>query len=201
MLKIIITAIITYLVTSIDEIPVLFMLYTKSSNRGKVKVITTAYFTGTFLLIAAGLLGAFGLVLIPVKWAVGMIGLLPLAMGIKILIKGDQDEEEALAAGSRRKTIWTQVLAITLALGADDLGVYIPLFTTISGWQVLMMLAVFAIGTGILCFISYRLTHIDTLTEFIEKRERIITGLVFIAIGILVLYEGGTVQTLFGLIE
>lgn len=200
MFQLIITAIITYIATSIDEIPVLFMLYTKSSNRGKGKVITSVYFTGTFLLIAVGLLGAFGLVLIPVKWAVGLIGLLPLAMGIKILIKGDQDEEEALAAGSRRKSLWAQVLVITLALGADDLGVYIPLFTTLSGWQVLLMLSVFAIGTGILCFISYRLTHIDALAEFIEKQERIIIGLVFIAIGILVLFECGTVSAVLGLI-
>lgn len=91
MLKTIFIALITYVATSIDEIPVLFMLYTKKSNKGKEKTITSAYFIGTFILIAISLLGAFGIGLIPEKWIIG--------------------------------------------LGADDLGVFIPLFATLSGLQ------------------------------------------------------------------
>lgn len=52
MIKILFTALITFIATSIDEIPILFMLYTKSGNRGKGKIITSAYFVG---IIYAGI--------------------------------------------------------------------------------------------------------------------------------------------------
>lgn len=193
MIRLIITAIITYLATSIDEMPVLFMLYTKGGNKGKGKTITITYFIGTFLLVALGLLGAFGLVQIPLKWVIGLIGLIPLGMGLKVLIIGDDDEEKAMETAKNQKSLWAQVLVITLALGADDLGVYIPLFTTLTGGKILLMIFVFAFGVVIMCLISYRLTQIDQLKKFIEKQDRYFTGLVFIAIGILVIIKCGTV--------
>lgn len=192
MTKTILTAVITYLATSIDEIPVLYMLYTNSSNKGKGKTITFTYFLGTFSLVTLGLLGAFGLVQIPAKWLIGFIGLVPLGMGIKMLVDSDDDEEKAKTAANKRKALWARVLVVTLALGADDLGIYIPLFTTMTGWQILQMIFVFAIGTAFLCLISYRLTHIERITSFIENKERYIVSIIFVAIGIFVIYDCGT---------
>lgn len=199
MLKTILTAVIIYLASSIDEIPVLFMLYTRSSNRGKVLAITTAYFTGTFVLIGIGLLGAFGLVQIPVGWAVGLIGLVPVAMGIKILLKGDDDEDKAKALAGRLRSLFGQVFIITLALGADDLGVYIPLFATTDSPDLIVMLLVFGVGTVLLCLVSNRLTTVEKLTGFIEKRERFIIGIVFILVGIMALVECRTLSGVLGL--
>jgi cadmium resistance transport/sequestration family protein len=195
MIKTIIAALITYVATSIDEIPVLFMLYTKAGNRGKGKTITIFYFIGPFILIALGLLGALGLELIPAKWIVGFAGLVPLVMGIKILIKGeDEEEEKAVNSMKKFKTLGIQVLVITLLLGADDLGVYMPLFTTLTGWEIFQMLLVFVLGTAALCVTSYQLTRIDKLTNIIEKYERYIIGIIFVAIGIFVMMECGTIS-------
>lgn len=196
MIKTLITAIITYLATSIDEIPVLFMLYMNAKNKGKGKTITLTYFLGTFLLVAVGLLGAFGLDLITAKWAIGLIGFLPIIMGIKILIKGDDDEDEAMEKAKKFSSLWLKVLVITIALGADDLGVYIPLFTTMTGWEIVQMCFVFTVGTAILCLTSYRLTRIEKLSDFIEKQERFIVSVVFIVIGIFVMIECKTVTSI-----
>ena len=199
MIKTIVTAIITYFATSFDEISVLFLLYNKSTNRGKGKTITITYFLGTFLLVALSLLGAFGLVKIPVKWAVGFIGLLPLIMGMKMLIKRDDDEEKAMESANKHQILWVRVLVITIALGADDLGVYIPLFTTLTGWEIVLMLLIFAVGVAVTCFVSYRLTRIDRITSFIEKQERFLIGVIFMAIGILVMLECGTFSVIINL--
>lgn len=196
MIKTIITAVITYLATSIDEIPVLFMLYMDTHNKGKAKTITFAYYIGTFLLAAVGLLGAYGLILLPAKWAVGLIGLFPIVIGIKTWVSGDDDEDEAIEKAEKYNTLWLKVLVITFALGADDLGVYIPLFTTMNSRELLQILMVFAVSTAILCFVSYRLTGIDKLTTFLEKRERIIVSVIFIAIGIYVMAECRTFTAL-----
>lgn len=192
MIKILFTAIITFLATSIDEIPILFMLYTKSSNRGKGKIITSSYFVGTFLLVAIGLLGALGLGMIPANWAIGFIGLIPFIMGVKTLLSGEEDEQEVVDKNQKYKGVWIQVLAITIGLGADDIGVYIPLFTTLTGWEIIQMILVFAAGTALLCFISYQLTKIEKLNSFIETYERYIVGIIFAGIGIYVMSECGT---------
>lgn len=202
MIKTILTALITYLATSIDEIPVIFMLYTKSSNRGKGRTITLSYFIGTFILIALGLLGAFGLGQLPKPWMIGLVGLVPLALGIKILIKGEEEEQEkekALNAAKKRKTLLMQVLAITIGLGADDLGVYVPLFTTLSGYEIALMILVFILGTAALCLVSYKLTMIEKLTESIETYECYIIGGVFVLIGFFVMNECGTIKTIINL--
>jgi cadmium resistance transport/sequestration family protein len=199
-MKTIIAAMITYIATSIDEIPVLFMLYTKAGNRGKGKNITISYFIGTFLLIALGLLGAFGLGQIPQQWIIGLFGLVPFALGIKILFLGeDEDEEKAVTSASKYKTLGIQVFAITIGLGADDLGVYIPLFTTITGWEIVQIILVFAFGTALLCYISYQLTQINRLTRYIQKYERFILGVVFVVIGALVMADCGTINRLMSL--
>ena len=192
LLKTLLSAIITYLATSIDEIPILFMLYMSTEHKGKGKTITLSYFLGTFLLVFIGLLGSWGLILIPMKWVIGLIGIIPIIMGIKIFFDDDDDEEKAVAVSKKFNSLWLQVLIITLAMGVDDLGVYIPLFTTLDGSEILQMLIVFAVSTAILCLISYRLTRIDKLVHFIEKGERFIVGIIFIAIGIMVMIECGT---------
>lgn len=193
MFKVIIMALATYVATSVDEIPVLFMLYAKQSNKGRAKTITISYFLGTFILIGIGLLGALGLGVIPQQWVMGLFGLVPVFLGIKILIKGEDEEEEGVKKALQRyKSLWVQVLAITIGLGADDLSVYIPLFTTIKGGEILLMVLIFAFGTVVLCGISYKLTSINKLTTFIEKYERFITGITFTSIGIFIMYESGT---------
>lgn len=199
-MKTIIAAMITYIATSIDEIPILFLFYTKLGNRGKGKIITLSYFIGTFLLISLGLLGAFGLGQIPQLWIIGLFGLIPFVLGIKILFDGeDEDEEKAVTSASKYKTLGVQVFAITIGLGVDDLSVYIPLFTTITGWEIVHMILVYTIGTAILCCISYQLIHINRLTRYIQKYERFILGIVFVAIGVMVIFECGTISKLISL--
>ena len=198
MMKAIVTVIVTYLATSFDEIPVLFLMYSKAKKKGEGKYITIGYFVGTFLLVGIGLLGAYGLLLIPSQWVVGLIGLIPLILGIKTLIKGEE-EEQVESITSRFRFLGLQMLMITFAFGADDLGVYIPLFTTFRGSDIIRMLFVFAVGTGMLCIISYRLVRIDRLVAFVEQKERYVVGIVFVLIGIYVLLECGTLAYLIGL--
>jgi cadmium resistance transport/sequestration family protein len=169
------------------------LIYKKADNKNNGIVITATYFVGTFLLIAAGIAGAFGLIQIPAQWMIGFVGLIPIVMGIRSLLNDDDDEEEkAIATLQKIKTRWLQVLIVTISLGADDLGVYIPLFTTLSQGEVIIMLIIFALGTTGLCIVSYQLTRIDGLSLFIEKYERFIIGITFIIIGIFVMVESKT---------
>lgn len=155
------------------------------------------------MLVAFSLFAAYVLNLIPEDWIIGLLGLIPLYLGIRIAFKGEQDEDEEevlekMEAVGGNRLFWTVAL-ITVASGGDNLGIYIPYFTSLTGIEIGVALIVFAISVAILCYISYRLSKITLISETIEKYQRVIVSLVFIGLGIYIMMENGTIQTLLGL--
>lgn len=200
MFIVMVKALLVSLATSLDELPVLFLLYNRHcQQRGKV---TFSYFLGTFALIVIAGLTALGSTVFRNKASLGLIGLVPIVMGIFILLRGEDDEtEETLARGRHWKRLFSQVFFITLAMGVDDLGVYIPLFLAQS-WQVtLQMVIVFLVATGMLCYVAYSLTHIKPVSEFLERFERYIVSVVFVFIGVMVVLESGSIPWLLSLLK
>lgn len=179
------------------------IIFSQSSTKGKMKGIAGGQYLGTGMLVAFSLFAAYVLNLIPEDWIIGLLGLIPLYLGIRIAFKGEQDEDEEevlekMEAGGGNRLFWTVAL-ITVASGGDNLGIYIPYFTSLAGIEVGVALIVFAISVAILCYISYRLSKITLISETIEKYQRVIVSLVFIGLGIYIMIENGTIQTLLGL--
>ena len=203
MLQTIISALAVYVSTSIDYLLILMIIFSQSSTKGKMKGIIGGQYLGTGMLVAFSLFTAYVLNLIPEDWIIGLLGLIPLYLGIRIAFKGEQDEDEEevlekMEAGGGNRLFWTVAL-ITVASGGDNLGIYIPYFTSLTGLETGVALIVFAISVAILCYISYRLSKITLISETIEKYQRVIVSLVFIGLGIYIMIENGTIQTLLGL--
>ena len=88
---------------------------------------------------------------------------------------------------------------LTIASGGDNLGIYIPYFASLDWSQTLVALLVFAIGIIIFCELSRVLSSMPLISETIEKYERIVVPLVFITLGLYIMYENGTIEpTIFG---
>ena len=134
---------------------------------------------------------------------VGLLGLIPIYLGIRFAIVGEGEEEEEeiierLEQSKANQLFWTVTL-LTIASGGDNLGIYIPYFASLDWSQTLVALLVFVIGIIILCEISRVLSSIPLIFETIEKYERIIVPLVFILLGLYIMYENGTIEpTIFG---
>lgn len=133
------------------------------------------------------------------QWMVGLLGLIPIYLGIRFAIVGEGEEEEEeiierLEQSKANQLFWTVTL-LTIASGGDNLGIYIPYFASLDWSQTLVALLVFVIGIIILCEISRVLSSIPLIFETIEKYERIIVPLVFILLGIYIMYENGTIET------
>jgi len=92
---------------------------------------------------------------------------------------------------------WTIAL-ITVASGGDNLGVYIPYFVTMTGSELAIMVVVFILATAGLCVLGYRLAKIPFVANTLEKYERIIVPIVYIALGIYIMAESGTLAWIFG---
>ena len=203
MLQTIISALAVYVSTSIDYLLILMIIFSQSSTKGKMTGIIGGQYLGTGMLVAFSLFTAYVLNLIPEDWIIGLLGLIPLYLGIRIAFKGEQDEDEdevleKMEAGGGNRLFWTVAL-ITVASGGDNLGIYIPYFTSLTGLETGVALIVFAISVAILCYVSYRLSKITLISETIENYQRVVVSLVFIGLGIYIMMENGTIQTLLGL--
>lgn len=200
-LQTIFSAIAVYISTSIDYLFILLIIFSQSQTKKGTTHIYWGQYLGTGILVAVSLFAAYILNFIPKDWIIGLLGIIPITLGLHVAFNGDEDENEDELADKinhrdSTRLFWTVTL-ITLASGGDNLGIYIPYFTALSPSEIMIVLTVFAISVSLLCFISYRLANISYLSETLEKYERIIVPLVFIGLGIFILIENGTFQFLF----
>lgn len=204
MLQTIISAIAVYISTSIDYLFILLIIFSQSHTKKGLRQIYLGQYLGTGILVAVSLFAAYVLNFIPQDWIIGLLGLIPIYLGIRVAMVGEEEAEEEevvekLKSGGSSRLFWT-VSLITIASGGDNLGIYIPYFASISFSEIIIALVVFAISIAVLCYISYRLAQISFVADTLEKYERIIVPVVFIGLGFFILIENGTIQALLNLI-
>ncbi|HGQ0767438.1 TPA: CadD family cadmium resistance transporter [Streptococcus pneumoniae] len=196
----IISAIGVYISTSIDYLIILIILFAQLSQNKQKWHIYAGQYLGTGLLVGASLVAAYVVNFVPEEWMVGLLGLIPIYLGIRFAIVGEDAEEEEeeiierLEQSKANQLFWTVTL-LTIASGGDNLSIYIPYFASLDWSQTLVALLVFVIGIIIFCEISRVLSSIPLIFETIEKYERIIVPLVFILLGLYIMYENGTIET------
>lgn len=203
MLQIIFSAIAVYISTSIDYLFILLIIFSQAYTQKGLRQIYFGQYLGTGILVAISLFAAYVLNFIPQDWMIGLLGLIPIYLGIRVAMGGEEEAEEEevvekLESRGSNRLFWTVAL-ITIASGGDNLGIYIPYFTSLSVSEIVIAIVVFALSIAVLCYISYRLAKISFVSETLEKYERIIVPIVFIGLGIFIMLENGTIQTLFGL--
>lgn len=84
-------------------------------------------------LVLTNLPSFFGSFLLPLPW-IGMLGILPIAIGINRLLNSDDDDESS-SLEQPEKSWFTSFLspqiysvtAVTFANGGDNIGIYVPL--------------------------------------------------------------------------
>ncbi|WP_161879277.1 CadD family cadmium resistance transporter [Alkalibacterium sp. MB6] len=204
MLQTIFSAIAVYISTSIDYLFILLIIFSQSQTKKGLRQIYLGQYLGTGILVAVSLFAAYVLNFIPQDWIIGLLGLIPIYLGIRVAMVGEEEAEEEevvekLKSGGSSRLFWT-VSLITIASGGDNLGIYIPYFASISFSEIIIALVVFAISIAVLCYISYRLAQISFVADTLEKYERIIVPVVFIGLGFFILIENGTIQALLNLI-
>lgn len=196
----IISAIGVYISTSIDYLIILIILFAQPSQNKQKWHIYAGQYLGTGLLVGVSLFAAYVVNFVPEAWMVGLLGLIPIYLGIRFAIVGEGEEEEEeeiierLEQSKANQLFWTVTL-LTIASGGDNLSIYIPYFASLDWAQTLVALLVFAIGVLIFCELSRVLSSIPLISETIEKYKRIIVPLVFILLGLYIMYESGTIET------
>ena len=136
---------------------------------------------------------------------------MPLGIGLKMLFAPNDEAEEAVqvlesAASNRLQRLLAfvppqilQVGAITVANGGDNLGIYVPLFASKNLAGLLTILVVFLLMVGVWCYLAWRLVKQPMVSRVLgEYGDRLIPW-VLMALGCYILYESGTIKSLFNL--
>lgn len=181
------TAVLSFASTSIDDIFVLMVLYSQVQNvKGIVRVVAGQYF-GIGALVALSIVGALGTQIFPPQY-IGLLGFLPLFLGIRSWIAYRRGQERPEQEPKRETQIsFFSVSLLTIANGADNIGVYIPVFSGYTLTDFIITLAVFAGMVALWCYLGLALANYPYIKKKITRYQHILVPMVLIALGAAIL--------------
>ena len=204
MIQNVITSIILYSGTAVDLLIILMLFFAKRKSRKDIINIYLGQFLGSVSLILLSLLFAFVLNYIPSKEILGLLGLIPIFLGLKVLLLGDSDGEAIAKDGLRKdnKNLIFLVAMITFAsCGADNIGVFVPYFITLNLANLIVALLTFLVMIYLLVFSAQKLAQVPSVGETLEKYSRWFIAVVYLGLGMYILIENNSfdmLRTMFG---
>ncbi|QQB69931.1 CadD family cadmium resistance transporter [Streptococcus salivarius] len=204
MIQNIVTSIILYSGTAVDLLIILMLFFAKRKSRKDIINIYLGQFLGSVSLILLSLLFAFVLNYIPSKEILGLLGLIPIFLGLKVLLLGDSDGEAIAKDGLRKdnKNLVFLVAMITFAsCGADNIGVFVPYFITLNLANLIVTLLTFLVMIYLLVFSAQKLAQVPSVGETLEKYSRWFITVVYLGLGMYILIENNSfdmLRTVFG---
>lgn len=204
MVQNVVTSIILYSGTAVDLLIILMLFFAKRKSRKDIINIYLGQFLGSVSLILLSLLFAFVLNYIPSKEILGLLGLIPIFLGLKVLLLGDSDGEAIAKDGLRKdnKNLIFLVAMITFAsCGADNIGVFVPYFITLNLANLIVALLTFLVMIYLLVFSAQKLAQVPSVGETLEKYSRWFIASVYLGLGIYILIENNVFDMLWTLLS
>ena len=199
MVQNVVTSIILYSGTAVDLLIILMLFFAKRKSRKDIINIYLGQFLGSVSLILLSLLFAFVLNYIPSKEILGLLGLIPIFLGLKVLFLGDSDGEAIAKEGLRKdnKNLIFLVAMITFAsCGADNIGIFVPYFITLNLADLIVALLTFLVMIYLLVFSAQKLAQVPSVGETLEKYSRWFIAVVYLGLGIYILIENNSFDIL-----
>lgn len=203
MIQNVVTSIILYSGTAVDLLIILMLFFAKRKSRKDIINIYLGQFLGSVSLIFLSLLFAFVLNYIPSKEILGLLGLIPIFLGLKVLLLGDSDGEAIAKDGLRKdnKNLIYLVAMITFAsCGADNIGVFVPYFTTLNLANLIVTLLTFLVMIYLLVFSAQKLAQVPSVGETLEKYSRWFIAVVYLGLGMYILIENNSFDMLWAVL-
>ena len=94
------------------------------------------------------------------------------------------------------KIVKPEILSVALvgvANGADNIGVYIPLFTGYSSIQVIITIIVFVLMMAVWCFLGEKITDFPKIKAIIQTYKYFAVPAVFVGLGIYIIIKSGLI--------
>lgn len=198
------TGIVSFMGTNIDDLIILLLLFSQINDNLKIWEVVCGQYLGFTILVFLSLPGLFsGLILPPPL--IGLLGLIPLAIGISSLVNGKIDIDSSLEFPTSSTAITTRntnllssqiytVAAITIANGSDNISIYIPLFSSTNLENFLIIITIFFLLLAVWCYLGYKLTHQQKITDFFTNYGNYLIPFVLIGLGVFIVWKSNALS-------
>jgi cadmium resistance protein CadD (predicted permease) len=188
-----------FISTDLDDVLVLLGFF--ADPRFRIRQIVAGQFIGITILYAVSVAGSWATFIMP-RASIGLLGLVPVTMGLKgaweLWMSADPGEQASNRSSPAGRNNIAAVVAMTVANGGDNVSVYIPLFALRSAPDIAVMGVIFGVMTALWLNLAYWLTRHPTIGAPVRRYTRLLMPFVFIALGVFILYQAGTMKLLTG---
>lgn len=184
-------AAVVFAATDVDDIVVLTLLFVAARTTGRPRPwqIVAGQYLGIGALALASVVVAAGLLVVPDPWT-GLLGLLPVALGVRALLDRDADETPAVVGST------IGVAGVTIANGADNIAVYVPVFRALGPADSAVFLLVFVVLIALWCAAGAWLGNHPRVTRLVGRAGHWLVPAIFIVIGVVILATSGVLPHL-----
>ncbi len=203
---------IAFTATNVDDIIILMLFFSQVDANFRVSHIVIGQYLGFAAIVIASLPGFFGGLIIRREF-IGLLGLLPIAIGLKQLVFKKQETTEVqtvttdFSQSSSTNPISSFILSVlhpqtytvatvTFANGGDNISIYIPLFAGHSFVSLGVILSVFFFLVGVWCIVAYLLSRQAAIAYILSRYGKACVPFILIGLGLLIIYERGTFSLL-----
>ncbi|MDZ8259382.1 cadmium resistance transporter [Nostoc sp. ChiQUE01b] len=186
------TGSLAFIATNIDDIVILLLFFSQINATFRRRHIVVGQFLGFTVLLILSLSGLFGGLVLSKSW-IGLLGLLPIAIGISSLVNQEEDALEEVVATTEETETSTissflspqtySVAAVTVANGSDNISVYVPLFASSNLESFLIIIGLFFLLLGIWCYAAYKLIKYRVIADVLTRYGNNIVPFVLIGLG------------------
>ncbi len=185
------TGVTAFTATNIDDIVILLLFFSQVSASFRRRHIVVGQYLGFTVLVIFSLPGLFGGLILSPRW-IGLLGLMPMAIGISSLVnsedestqeKAEIEEFDDLNVTSFFAPQTYSVAAVTIANGSDNISVYVPLFANSGFVSFLIIIIIFFLLLAVWCYVAEKLTHQRTIAELITRYGSYLVPFVLMGLG------------------
>jgi cadmium resistance protein CadD (predicted permease) len=190
MLTLVLIAVVAFVVTNLDDLVVLTAFC--GHERYRLQEILLGQYLGFGTLVGVSVVGGVGAATFltdHVRW----LGLLPITVGVYWYANARRSDG---AASSRRpetqssaRTRAGLVAGIGITDGADNLGVYIPLFAAIEPFESTVVIAVFLLAAGVWVLFAHWLARRPLLADRLDEHSDTVVPIVLVSLGVVILAD------------
>jgi len=190
MQAVLLSAIVVFISTSIDDLVLLILFHCQATTRVQRISILVGQILGIGVLVGISLVGSYLASRMLEGWVIGLLGFIPIILGIRAMLSKEESKEEATRTG--RKSLLATVTLVTIASGGDNLGIYIPWFATLDGASLGLTMLVFLVFILIFWSLGYLLANQSHIKTLLSRFSAVLVPVVFLLLGLIILSENGT---------
>jgi cadmium resistance transport/sequestration family protein len=199
LVTLLITSVTSFVATNIDDLMVLMLFFSRLNPNFRPRHLILGQYLGFTLILLASSLGLLFGLLVSKQW-IGLLGFVPLSIGIKQLFSlgNDQEIQEVTLdfTSPKRRSLLTRipsqtyhVAAVTMANGGDNIGIYVSLFANNTPLRVAIIVITFYIMVAIWCSLAHFLVSHPRVAKLLTKYGHKITPFIYILLGIYILID------------